>query len=132
MKERVIGAVALVVIIVLVVPVFLDGPPNEDAMVTEPVSLPGQNEQARKRQTIVLERERDQPVPASRSASETPEPAKTANAEPGQTAPDTTADREPVAPPQAAATPPQPAAAPASEDAAEQKTVQESAPPQSG
>ena len=65
LKERVIGAVALVAIAVLVVPVFLDGPATEAEIVSESVNLPGQNEQARKRQTIVLERDRDRPVPVS-------------------------------------------------------------------
>jgi DedD protein len=67
LKERVIGAVALVLIAVLVVPVFLDGPSTEAEIVSESVTLPGQNEQTRKRQTIVLERDRDQPVPVSAS-----------------------------------------------------------------
>jgi DedD protein len=65
LKERLIGAIALVVIAVLVVPVFLDGPSTEAEIVSESVTLPGQNEQSRKRQTIVLERDRDQPVPVS-------------------------------------------------------------------
>lgn len=65
LKERVIGAIALVAIAVLVVPVFLDGPSTEAEIVSESVTLPGQNEQSRKRQTIVLERDRDQPVPVS-------------------------------------------------------------------
>ncbi len=73
LKERVIGAVVLVLIAVLVVPVFLDGPSTDAEMVSEPVTLPGQNGQSRKRQTIVLERDRDQPVPASaRQPSDTP------------------------------------------------------------
>jgi DedD protein len=67
LKERIIGAIALVVIAVLVVPVFLDGPSTEAEIVSESVTLPGQNEQSRKRQTIVLERDRDQPVPVSGS-----------------------------------------------------------------
>ena len=67
LKERVIGAIALVAIAVLVVPVFLDGPSTEAEIVSESVTLPGQNEQSRKRQTIVLERDRDQPVPVSGS-----------------------------------------------------------------
>lgn len=67
LKERVIGAIALVAIAVLVVPVFLDGPSTDAEIVSESVTLPGQNEQTRKRQTIVLERDRDQPVPVSGS-----------------------------------------------------------------
>ena len=65
LKERVIGAAALVAIAVLVVPVFLDGPSTDAEIVSESVTLPGQDEQARKRQTIVLERDRDKPVPVS-------------------------------------------------------------------
>lgn len=65
LKERVIGAAVLVVIAVLVVPVFLDGPSMEAEIITESVSLPGQNEQSRSTQKIVLERDRSKPVPAS-------------------------------------------------------------------
>jgi DedD protein len=65
LKERVIGAVVLVVFAVLVVPVFLDGPSSDAEIVTESVSLPGQNDQTRKSQTIVLERDRTEPVPAA-------------------------------------------------------------------
>jgi len=65
MKERIIGAVVLVVFAVLVVPVFLDGPSDEQEIVTQAVTLPGQDAEERKRQTIVLERDREQPVPAS-------------------------------------------------------------------
>jgi DedD protein len=63
LKERIVGATVLVVFIVLVVPVFLDGPVSDEAVVTESVTLPGQNGQERKRQTIVLERDRSEPVP---------------------------------------------------------------------
>lgn len=65
MKERIIGAVVLVVFAVLVVPVFLDGPPEEEEIVSQAVTLPGQDAEERRRQTIVLERDREQPVPAS-------------------------------------------------------------------
>lgn len=64
LKERIIGAVVLVVFAVLVVPVFLDGPSTSTEIITESVSLPGQNGQMRKTQTIVLERDRTEPVPA--------------------------------------------------------------------
>jgi len=67
LKERIIGAVVLVVLVVLVVPVFLDGPSEGSAVVSEPVTLPGQNNQERTQQTIVLDRNRSQPVPATRS-----------------------------------------------------------------
>jgi DedD protein len=62
LKERIIGAIVLVAVAVLVVPVFLDGPPSDDELVSERVPLPGQSEQ--KTQTVVLDRDRDEPVPA--------------------------------------------------------------------
>jgi DedD protein len=65
LKERIIGAVVLVVFAVLVVPVFLDGPSSDAEIITETVSLPGQNDQTRKSQTIELKRDRTQPVPAA-------------------------------------------------------------------
>jgi len=45
LKERIIGAAVLVVFVVLVVPVFLDGPPEQGGVVTERVLLPGQDDQ---------------------------------------------------------------------------------------
>ena len=63
LKERIIGAAVLVVFVVLVVPIFLDGPPGEDEIRTESVVLPGQEGQAT--QTVVLERDRTEPVPAN-------------------------------------------------------------------
>lgn len=68
LKERLIGAIVLVVVAVLVVPVFLDGPSSDDEIVTEQVTLPGQNDQPRMQQTIVLERDRDEPVPTAAPA----------------------------------------------------------------
>lgn len=64
LKERIVGAVVLVVVAVLVVPVFLDGPSSDTEVVTETVLLPGQEGQERKQQTIVLNRDRTEPVPA--------------------------------------------------------------------
>ncbi len=63
LKERIIGAVILVAAAVLVVPVFLDGPPAEEEIISQSVALPGQSEQ--KTQTVVLERNRTEPVPSS-------------------------------------------------------------------
>ncbi len=63
LKERIIGAVVLVAIVVLVVPVFLDGPPEEGEIVSERVLLPGQEDQ--KTQTVVLDRDRSEPVPVA-------------------------------------------------------------------
>jgi len=75
LKERIIGAAVLVVVVVLVVPVFLDGPPREKEIVSTSVPLPGQSEQ--KVQTVVLDRDRKDPVPAATSndkVSESPAP----------------------------------------------------------
>ncbi len=79
LKERVIGAVVLVVFAVLVVPVFLDGQSGEQAVISEPVTLPGQNDPDSKRETIVLDRNRSQPVPANPTP---PQPAEEARREP--------------------------------------------------
>jgi DedD protein len=73
LKERIVGAVVLVVLAVLIVPVFLDGP-AVDGLVSEAVTLPGQNGQPRKQQTIILNRDRTQPVPVS--AANTPDSAQ--------------------------------------------------------
>ena len=75
LKERIIGAVVIVLFVVLVVPVFLDGRSSHDEIVTERVPLPGQSDQ--KSQTIVLARDREDPVPAAASSTpvvETPQP----------------------------------------------------------
>ena len=69
LKERIIGAAVLVIFVVLVVPIFLDGPPGEEEIVTERVLLPGQDET--RTQTVVLDRDRTEPVPAGTS-NETP------------------------------------------------------------
>ena len=73
LKERIIGAVVLVIFAVLVVPVFLDGPPGEGEVVSEPVLLPGQD--AQKTQTVVLNSDRTQPVPVANAPAETAQPA---------------------------------------------------------
>ena len=75
LKERIIGAIVLVLFAVLVVPVFLDGPPDEQPIVSEAVTLPGQNDQERKQQTIVLQRDRSEPVPVARAPSPSPSTA---------------------------------------------------------
>ena len=77
LKERIIGAAVLVVFVVLIVPVFLDGPPQSDEIVSERVPLPGQAEEGETR-TVVLERDRDEPVPVSATQAETqrPQPAQ--------------------------------------------------------
>jgi DedD protein len=63
LKERIIGAAVLVVVVVLVVPVFLDGPPADGEIVSEQVPLPGQADQDTK--TVVLDRDRSNPVPSN-------------------------------------------------------------------
>ena len=70
LKERVIGAIVLVVFAVLVVPVFLDGPPAQLGEVSESIRLPGQNGTAMKTQRIVLSRNRTQPVPTPPAPSD--------------------------------------------------------------
>ena len=76
LKERIIGAAVLVLVVVLVVPIFLDGPPDDTEIVTERVLLPGQEDQ--KTQTVVLDRDRDDPVPVVTS----PQPQEQAREEP--------------------------------------------------
>ncbi|MBT8091225.1 MAG: SPOR domain-containing protein [Gammaproteobacteria bacterium] len=80
MKERIIGAAILVSFVVLVVPIFLDGPPGENEIVSERVLLPGQDEQ--KTQTVVLERNRTDPVPLNSNATSDPDPVATAAPDP--------------------------------------------------
>jgi DedD protein len=74
LKERIIGAIVLVVLVILVVPVFLDGPPADSEVRSERVPLPGQDEQ--KVQTVVLDRNRTEPVPSpgGSTAPDVPEP----------------------------------------------------------
>jgi DedD protein len=61
LKERIIGAVVLVAVVVLVVPVFLDGPPQDAETVSERITLPGQETDGTR--TVVLDRDRSEPVP---------------------------------------------------------------------
>lgn len=67
LKERIIGAVVLVTFVVLIVPIFLDGPPKEGEIISERVLLPGQEDQDTK--TVVLDRERSEPIPIASSSS---------------------------------------------------------------
>ncbi len=80
LKERIIGAAVLVVIVVLVVPVFLDGPPDHAGIVTETVLLPGQDGQAT--QTVVLDRDRSEPVPTASSQAQKATPVVSKPASP--------------------------------------------------
>jgi DedD protein len=70
LKERIIGATILVLFVVLVVPVFLDGPENDNEVISQTVPLPGQS--GNENQTIVLHRDREHPVPTA-NASKPPE-----------------------------------------------------------
>ncbi len=85
LKERIIGAAVLVVFVVLVVPVFLDGPPDSGEIVSESVPLPGQSANGENR-TVVLERDRDEPVPVAApipaTERETPDQQTAAAAQP--------------------------------------------------
>jgi DedD protein len=84
LKERVIGAVVLVIIAVLIVPIFLDGRSGDAENVQESITLPGQTGAGIEQKTVVLQRDREQPVPAPRKGDKprntttTPQPAKVA------------------------------------------------------
>ena len=81
LKERIIGAIVLVLFVVLVVPVFLDGPSNSGEVINEHVPLPGQS--GDENQTIVLNRDRTEPVPAVASNnSDAPAPQREVVLEP--------------------------------------------------
>ena len=79
LKERIVGAIILVAAVVIVVPVFLDGPDDEDAIVSESISLPGQANGGSR--TVVLNRDRTDPVPQT-SAPETSAAADRSASEP--------------------------------------------------
>lgn len=87
LKERIIGAAVLVLFVVLVVPVFLDGPPSDAELVSEPLLLPGQDRQ--KTQTVVLDRDRTDPVPSTSNEAAAPDttPVKQSPPAPIKTAP---------------------------------------------
>lgn len=82
LKERIIGATVLVLFVVLVVPVFLDGPDNDNEIISQNVPLPGQSDG--ENQTVVLHRDREHPEPVvnagrppeqTAAEQEKPEPA---------------------------------------------------------
>ena len=101
LKERIIGAAVLVVFVVLVVPVFLDGPPQSEEILSERVPLPGQAAEDETR-TVVLERDRDEPVPVSAPVTE-PETERAQPVQPEskpepETAPEPETKSEPAKP----------------------------------
>jgi DedD protein len=104
LKERVVGAIVLVVIAVLVVPVFLDGPTPDAEMVSEAVTLPGQNG-AEDRRTVVLQLDRDQPLPVS-SSQPAPRAADKREPEPSPPTGSATAPSGSATPPAGSATAP--------------------------
>lgn len=69
LKERIIGAVVLVIVAVLIVPIFLDGQSGSEEIVSTAVRLPGQANENQEQQTIVLTRDRSEPVPSSQQRS---------------------------------------------------------------
>ena len=78
LKERIIGATVLVLFVVLVVPVFLDGPSNSGEVISEQVPLPGQS--GEENQTIILNRDRTQPVPAAEPQEQQERPVSSTTA----------------------------------------------------
>jgi DedD protein len=94
LKQLIIGIVVLVVFAIIVVPVFLDGPANDSAVITETLVLPGQNPEARKQQTIVLDRDRSEPVPAAVNTPPADKPVIEEN--PAQSSSDTAETRAPA------------------------------------
>lgn len=80
LKERIIGAIVLVIFVVLVVPIFLDGPPEDGEIVSQRVLLPGQEGQDTK--TVVLNRERSEPIPVASSAEKSTKTREVPVAEP--------------------------------------------------
>ncbi len=75
LKERIVGAIVLVLFAVLVVPVFLDGPSQEPATVQERISLPGQSSESAQNKTIVLNRDRNEPVPVAQPVPQAASPS---------------------------------------------------------
>lgn len=122
LKERIIGAAVLVLFVVLVVPIFLDGPPDDTEMVSERVLLPGQEEQ--KTQTVVLDRDRTKPVPGKEATSQASAETHEVDEEP---TPKATQPAEPAAEPVVRA---EPADEPAEQEPVEEKTADEEPAPE--
>jgi DedD protein len=107
LKERIIGAIILVIFVVLIVPVFLDGPPEDGEIVSERVLLPGQEGQDTR--TVVLDRERTEPMPVASSAEEAVGSSEAAVAKPVEKkpVPEPIVETPPVRTEQQSATKPQ-------------------------
>ena len=75
LKERIIGAVVLVVFVVLVVPIFLDGPPADQEVVTERVLLPGASELEAGEPVAEREEPPRDPAPSQPKPAQQPTPA---------------------------------------------------------
>jgi DedD protein len=97
LKERIIGASVLVILVVLIVPVFLDGPSGETANVSETITLPGQEDGGAGQKTVVLERDREQPVPAARTEDREPEEKPAVDEKQIAVAKSTPAEQKPTA-----------------------------------
>jgi len=107
LKERIVGAAILVLFVVLVVPIFLDGPPDDTEVVSERVLLPGQDDQ--KTQTVVLERNRTDPVPLASNATQagdSDEPKAAPPKEPRNEAPQVVVEKKAEPAPKVVAPPP--------------------------
>jgi DedD protein len=113
LKERVVGAVFLVLAAVLIIPLFLDGPDPQPAGSRPSVSLPPAEDSDGRTSTVRLDQARDTPIVA-------PLPADAASTPPATTAADAAGGDAPVV----AATPPltaprtEPAAGPVSQSPA--------------
>jgi DedD protein len=116
LKERIVGAVVLVVIAVLVVPVFLDGPAPDAEMISESVMLPGQDG-GDDRRTVVLQLDRDQPLPASGSPPEARPVSTSSSADPGDSPAPAPAENRDAPPTTVAAAPQEQKREPVSEPA---------------
>ncbi len=119
LKERVVGAVLLVLAAVLIIPLFLDGPDPGAGEARTTVALPAAEELQPDTRTVRLEQSRDtptappmraEPVPAaSPPADEAADEADTANDAsdaPGETSGETSAQADSAAASQAAGVPP--------------------------
>lgn len=115
LKERIIGATILVLFVVLVVPVFLDGPDNDSEVISQNVPLPGQS--GAETQTIVLHRDRELPVPAANAP-------KVAVAEQAEVAAPTPAEKKSVAAAAEQPVPPQDQSKPEQKDPAPQTVAE--------